>query len=132
MEQHGIVSENRRLALVVWFPLLTVVSTVLVRVEVARKGSDRSGWSDRVVDGKYDNIYGDLSAGSRANSISRDLDFGHKFLVRRQDRIMFGTDYLTPQQEIPQFALFEQKLSLSAEVAAKIHRENARRVPGLM
>ena len=36
-----------------------------------------------------------------------------------------------PQQEIPQFELFEQKLSLPAEVAAKIHRENARRVLGL-
>ncbi|MDP7205955.1 MAG: amidohydrolase family protein, partial [Pirellulaceae bacterium] len=64
-------------------------------------------------------------------SISRDLEFGHKFLVRRQDRIMFGTDYLTPQQEIPQFELFEEKLTLPAEVTAKIYQDNARRVLGL-
>ena len=88
------------------------------------------GAIDRLME-KYDNIYGDLSAGSGANSISRDLDFGHKFLVRRQDRIMFGTDYLAPQQEIPQFELFEEKLTLPAEVTAKIYQDNARRVLGL-
>ena len=88
------------------------------------------GAIDRLME-KYDNIYGDLSAGSGANSISRDLEFGHKFLVRRQDRIMFGTDYLAPQQEIPQFELFEEKLTLPAEVTAKIYQDNARRVLGL-
>jgi hypothetical protein len=88
------------------------------------------GAIDRLME-KYDNIYGDLSAGSGANSISRDLEFGHKFLVRRQDRIMFGTDYLSPGQEIPQFELFEEKLELPADVAAKIHRDNAQRVLGL-
>ena len=88
------------------------------------------GAIDRLMD-TYDNIYGELSAGSGANSINRDLEFGHKFLVRRQDRIMFGTDYLAPQQSIPQFELFEQKLQLPAIVAAKILRDNARRVLGL-
>ena len=95
------------------------------------KGPTAAGGAiDRLME-KYDNIYGDLSAGSGANSISRDLEFGHKFLVRRQDRIMFGTDYLTPGQEIPQFELFEEKLKLPAEVAVKIHRENAIRILGL-
>lgn len=88
------------------------------------------GAIDRLME-KYDNIYGDLSAGSGANSISRDLEFGHKFLVRRQDRIMFGTDYLTPGQEIPQFELFQEKLTLPVAVENKIHRENALRVLGL-
>jgi predicted TIM-barrel fold metal-dependent hydrolase len=88
------------------------------------------GAIDRLME-KYANIYGDLSAGSGANSISRDLEFGHKFLVRRKDRIMFGTDYLAPQQEIPQFELFEKQLKLPADVAAMIHRENAHRVLGL-
>ena len=44
---------------------------------------------------------------------------------------MFGTDYLAPQQEIPQFELFEKQLKLPADVAAMIHRENAHRVLGL-
>ncbi len=80
---------------------------------------------------KYPNIYADLSAGSGAGAISRDLDFGREFLIRRQDRIMFGTDFLAPKQGVPQFELFEQQLKLPAEVQAKIFRDNARRVLGL-
>lgn len=80
---------------------------------------------------KYPNIYADLSAGSGAGAISRDLDFGREFLIRRQNRIMFGTDFLAPKQGVPQFELFEQKLKLPEEVQAKIFRDNARRVLGL-
>ena len=85
------------------------------------------GAIDRLME-KYPNIYGELSAGSGANSISRDLEFGQQFLVRRQDRIMFGTDFLAPEQHVPQFELFEQLLELPAGVRNKIYRDNARRV----
>jgi uncharacterized protein len=82
---------------------------------------------------KYPNLYGDLSAGSGAGAISRDLDFGREFLIRRQDRIMFGTDFLSPKQAVPQFELFEQKLTdLPAEVKAKVFRANARKLLGLV
>ena len=92
------------------------------------KGKVATGGAiDRLME-KYPNIYGELSAGSGANSISRDLDFGHAFLIRRQDRIMFGTDFLAPEQHVPQFELFEQQLQLPSDVRAKIHRDNARRV----
>ena len=57
------------------------------------------GAIDALMD-KYPNLYGDLSAGSGAGAISRDLDFGREFLVRRQNRIMFGTDYLSPGQPV--------------------------------
>jgi predicted TIM-barrel fold metal-dependent hydrolase len=81
---------------------------------------------------KYPNLYGDLSAGSGANAISRDLAFGREFLIRRQDRICFGTDFLAPKQGVPQFELFEDKLAdLPAEVKAKVFRDNARRLLGL-
>jgi uncharacterized protein len=81
---------------------------------------------------KYPNIYGDLSAGSGAGALSRDLDFAREFLARRQDRIMFGTDFLAPKQEVPQFELFEQKLAdLPQDVKAKIFRNNARKLLGL-
>lgn len=73
---------------------------------------------------RYPNIYGDLSAGSGANAISRDLAFGTEFLIRRQDRILFGTDYLAPGQQVPQFELFE-KIELPDAVLSKIYRENA-------
>lgn len=81
---------------------------------------------------KYPNLYGDLSAGSGAGSISRDLEFGREFLIRRQDRILFGTDFLAPGQDVPQFELFEKKLELPPEVQSKIFRDNARRLVGLL
>lgn len=81
---------------------------------------------------KYPNIYGDLSAGSGAGAINRDLDFGREFLIRRQDRIMFGTDFLAPKQDVPQFELFEEKLAdLPADVKAKVFRDNARKLLSL-
>ncbi|GAB4141666.1 MAG: hypothetical protein Tsb009_11480 [Planctomycetaceae bacterium] len=84
------------------------------------------GAIDRLME-KYPNIFGDLSAGSGANSISRDKQFGKKFMIRRQDRLMFGTDYLQPGQPVPQFELFDS-LNLPEKVQAKIFRENAKRV----
>jgi uncharacterized protein len=88
------------------------------------------GAIDALID-KYPNLYGDLSAGSGAGAISRDLDFGREFLIRRQDRIMFGTDFLSPKQGVPQFELFEQKLTdLPADVQAKVFRNNARKLLG--
>jgi uncharacterized protein len=76
---------------------------------------------------KYPNLFGDLSAGSGASTITRDAKFGREFLIRRSDRLMFGTDYLAPDQTVPQLALYRQ-LELPAEVQAKIFRNNARRV----
>jgi len=87
------------------------------------------GAVDALLD-KFPNLYGDLSAGSGANAIARDEKFGRDFLIRRADRLMFGTDFLAPGQDVPQFELFE-KLNLPDEVQAKIFRGNARRVLGL-
>lgn len=84
------------------------------------------GAIDRLMD-HYPNLYGDLSAGSGAGAISRDLDFGREFLIRRADRLMFGTDFLSPGQNVPQLELFRQ-IELPADVAAKIFRDNARRL----
>ncbi|QDT47527.1 amidohydrolase family protein [Symmachiella dynata] len=84
------------------------------------------GAIDRLME-NYPNIYGDLSAGSGNNSIARDLEFGREFLIRRQDRIMFGTDYLAPGQAVPQFDLFTE-LKLPADVEQKIFKGNATRV----
>lgn len=87
------------------------------------------GALDRLFDA-YPNLYGDLSAGSGAGAIRRDLKFGREFLIRRQDRLMFGTDYLAPGQDVPQLELFAE-IELPTEAAAKIFRDNARRVLGL-
>jgi predicted TIM-barrel fold metal-dependent hydrolase len=76
---------------------------------------------------KYPNLYGELSADSGAGALSRDAKFGSEFLVRRQDRIMFGTDYLSPGQKVPQFEVLPQ-LDVPDAVRAKVYRDNARRV----
>lgn len=89
------------------------------------------GAIDRLMD-KYPNIYGDLSAGSGSNALSRDLAFAKDFIIRRQDRLMFGTDFLAPAQPVPQFELFNKKLELPADVQAKVFRNNARRMLGLL
>jgi len=76
---------------------------------------------------KYPNVYADLSAGSGANAISRDYEFGREFLIRRQDRVLFGTDYLKPGQGVPQFEVMK-KVDLPAEAREKIYRGNALRL----
>jgi predicted TIM-barrel fold metal-dependent hydrolase len=87
------------------------------------------GAIDTLMD-KFPNLYGDLSAGSGAGAIGRDLEFGRGFLLRRADRLMFGTDFLSPGQNVPQFELFAN-LELPEDVRRKIYRENARRVLSL-
>ncbi len=76
------------------------------------------------------NLWGDLSAGSGANAIARDRDFGLNFLIRRADRLVFGTDYLKPGQNVPQFDLLAS-LDLPPEVRVKIERGNASKLLGL-
>ena len=108
------------------------ISGGLTQQELAGYPKDKvrpGGAIDRLME-KYPNIYGDLSAGSGANSISRDKEFGRAFMIRRQDRLMFGTDYLQPGQKVPQFEVFDS-LELPKETAGKIFRGNAERVLGL-
>ena len=91
------------------------------------KGGVAPGGAIDTLMNKYSNLYGDLSAGSGAGSITRDAKFGREFLIRRAERLMFGTDFLSPGQEVPQLALYRQ-LDLPGEVQSKIFRDNARRV----
>ena len=50
---------------------------------------------------EYPNLHGDLSAGSGYNAVSRDPDFGYRFLEEFQDRLFFGTDVCDPRNETP-------------------------------
>lgn len=84
------------------------------------------GAIDALMD-KYPNLHGDLSAGSGARAISRDPDFGRAFIMRRADRLMFGTDFLAPGQDVPQLTLF-RNMQLPADVQAKVFRDNARKL----
>jgi predicted TIM-barrel fold metal-dependent hydrolase len=84
------------------------------------------GALDRLMD-KYPNLYGEFSAGSGANSIRRDPEFGRQFIIRRADRLLFGTDYLSQGQAVGQFELFDS-LDLPNDVQDRLFRENARRI----
>jgi len=79
---------------------------------------------------RFPNLYGDLSAGSGLNGITRDPEFGRAFLERRQDRLLFGTDYLEPGQAVGQIDLYRE-IDISAEAKAKIFRGNAREMLGV-
>ncbi|MCF3108763.1 amidohydrolase [Niabella sp. CC-SYL272] len=41
---------------------------------------------------RYDNVYGDLSAGSGLAAMTRDEDFTRSFLKRHQDKLIYGSD----------------------------------------
>lgn len=60
----------------------------------------------------YPNLYGDLSAGSGCNAVSRDPDFGCAFMEEFQDRLFFGTDICNVPQDLPLVPFFN---SLRAE-----------------
>ena len=52
------------------------------------------------------------------------------FVIRRADRLLFGTDYLAPGQVVPQVDLY-RKLDLPDDIREKVFRGNARRLLGL-
>jgi predicted TIM-barrel fold metal-dependent hydrolase len=84
------------------------------------------GALDRLM-AKYPNLHGDLSEPGGYAAIARDIEFGKKFLVRRSDQLLFGTDFLMPDQEVPHFKLYDS-LKLPEKVEAKIFRDNAIRL----
>lgn len=51
----------------------------------------RGGLTDRLLS-DYPNLYGDLSANSGNNAITRDPEFTTGFLARHQAKLMFGSD----------------------------------------
>ena len=106
---------------------------------------DRAGYpTGKVVEGavpklfrKYPNLYGDLSAGSGCNALTRDEEYAVKFLNEFQDRLMFGIDICSAPGEPHHISLinFLKKLKsegkISEVVFNKIAKENAVRLLGL-
>ncbi len=108
-----------------------------------RDPAERAGYPDYAFDEegavprllrRYDNLYGDLSAGSGFNALSRNPDYAVKFLTEFQDKLLFGTDICMPDQDLP-LAPFLIKLrdegKLSEDAFRKIARENAVQMLGL-
>lgn len=95
------------------------------------KGEVKLGGALDALLSEFDNFYLDLSAGSGASAISRDPKFGRDFIIRNKNRIMFGTDYLTIGQPIPQQEVM-RSLDLPKEVQETVFRNNARKLVGLI
>ena len=109
----------------------------------------RGGITDRLL-GDYENLFGDLSANSGNNAMSRDADFTADFLRRHQDKLIFGSDCSCSDgrgsgvsqannpaaRRLAGKCVARETLTLlrkatSAEVFRKLTWENGRRVYGL-
>jgi predicted TIM-barrel fold metal-dependent hydrolase len=72
---------------------------------------------------QYPNLWADLSAGSALNAITRDHEFGRRFLLEFQDRLLFGRDYFDTR-------LYDylKELALPEAAWSKITHANAQRL----
>ena len=88
------------------------------------------GMTDRYL-ADYPNLYGDLSASSGQNSMSRDEDHAREFLKRHASKLLFGSDCSDAKGEGPgcigagTLALI-RKLAPDREARNKILFENAK------
>jgi len=83
---------------------------------------------------KYPNLYADLSAGSGFNAITRDVNYGYKFLREFHHKLLFGTDLCHIGQELPLVDYFKQIKKdeiLTAEEYENITHKNAERILNL-
>ncbi len=77
---------------------------------------------------RYPNLYGDLSDGTCYRALTRDAEYGPKFLEEFQDRLFFGTDYCSCGMDLPltrTLVEWRDTGKISTTVFNKIARENA-------
>ncbi len=80
---------------------------------------------------KYPNLYGDISAGSGFNAITRDMEYGYNFLEEFQDKLLFGTDIDADKKNIPHIEYFREiseGRKISKNAYDKITEKNAVRI----
>jgi len=146
---YGLYDEHGLPGLELWlrkFPRLTVVGHGPgFWAEIARQPPDAplGGYpSDRIQEEgavprllrTYPNLMADLSAGSGANAIKRDPEYGIRFLEEFQDKLIFGTDVCGPNDPFRMLDyLLELRTSgkISEPAFRKIARGNAARLLGL-
>lgn len=83
---------------------------------------------------KYPNLYGDLSAGSGLNALTRDPEHAFAFLEEFQDRLLLGLDYCSVRnnmQHIEWLSAQRDAGRIRPDVCAKILGGNAVRLLGL-
>jgi len=92
----------------------------------------KGGLTDRYLS-DYANMYGDLSAGSGLNALSRDEDFTRDFLTRHQDKLVFGSDCSDAEGSGPkcqgsQTIAAVRRLAANRGIERKLLYENARKL----
>lgn len=109
-------------------------------ISVLREEGDRYGYPSYPVIGegrvadllrKYPNLWVEISAGSGANAMLRDIEYAVKFITEFSDRIMFGTDICYDDQPVPQTGFLEDLLKngrITREIFEKIAHRNAERL----
>jgi predicted TIM-barrel fold metal-dependent hydrolase len=81
----------------------------------------------------YPNMYGDLSAGSGLNALTRDEDFTRDFLTRHQDKLVYGSDCSDhhgagPTCQGAQTIAVIRRLAATRSIERKLLFENANRL----
>jgi hypothetical protein len=87
------------------------------------------GALDRLME-TYPNLYADISAGSGHNAMTRDPDFTAGFIERHWRKLLFGTDYLSPGDELP-ILRWIHGLDVDDETRRAIGGNNARELLGM-
>lgn len=90
------------------------------------------GLTDRYLS-DYPNMYGDLSAGSGLNAVTRDEAFTRDFLTRHQDKLLFGSDCTDSEGagstcQGAQIIAAIRRLAASKTIERKLLHDNAERV----
>ncbi len=81
--------------------------------------------------GEYPNLFADISAGSGYNALTRDPDFTVGFIERHWQKLLFGTDYLQPHQELMQFRWLREEAPVTEQQRQAIAHGNAAGLLGL-
>jgi predicted TIM-barrel fold metal-dependent hydrolase len=90
------------------------------------------GLTDRYLT-DYPNMYGDMSAGSGQNALTRDESFARDFLVRHQNKLLYGSDCNDHDGGGPkcigaQTIAIIRRLAADRQVERKLLYENAKKL----
>jgi hypothetical protein len=84
---------------------------------------------------RYPNMWGDLSAGSGCNALTRDPDWAYRFIEDFQDRLLMGLDICVPGNDKCELLVFlraaRERNCISAQAFDKVMGGNAVRLLGL-
>ena len=90
------------------------------------------GLTDRYLS-DYPNMYGDLSAGSGLNALTRDEDFTRDFLKRHQNKLLYGSDCTDvegagPKCQGAQTIAALRRLAGNKRIERKLLHDNAKKL----